>query len=272
MKHTHKDIEGSQREFKVEVPAEDVKKRLDDIYDQMKQTAEVPGFRKGNVPLDILKKHHGKAANERMLSDLVGSSYRRAVRESNTKPVTLPVISDVEFAEGKPLSYKATVDLMPKVDLKNYKNIKVAKKDINVKDEKLKDYVIREDMQNQIFEELLKGSHFTPPKGLVDEEAERMLQGVKGEKKGEELREKLRKEAVKKVRLYFILDEIGRLENIDVSDDETDHALTALAQQSKASKEQVEKYYVDNGLLDHLKYQLRENKIIEFLLRNAEVR
>ncbi|NQT06975.1 MAG: trigger factor [Candidatus Omnitrophica bacterium] len=423
IRHKYKDIEGSRREFTVHVFSEEVKKRLDAVYEDIKRNANIPGFRKGKAPFDILEKHHKGAAHERVLNDLIGDSYRVAMEESKTVPISLPQISDVEFKDAKEISYKATVDTRPKLSIKRYKGIKVEKKKVVVKDADIDKYItslreayaqfksiedraavlgdylmcdllcevdgkpiqkeqknillsldkqhtlpglveglagiekgqareikailpenpndpqyskkealfkvkaneikvkelpevndefvkslgayksvtelkdaarkdlakreenrLKTDMHNQLITKLLKDVQFAPPKGLVIEESERIMQDIKNDlqkknlkkadidKRVGELKDNAGKEAVKRVRLYFMLDEIARIEKITVHTKEIDNTFDLLAQQSGKSKEEVKKHYVDNQLLGSLKNQLRENKVMEFLLNSADIK
>jgi trigger factor len=141
MKHRHKDIKGSRREFSFEIPAEEVSKRLNKAYKDINNIVTIPGFRKGKAPREILEKHHAGEAHERAARDLVNDSYWGALEESKTIPVGLPSISEMEFAEGKDARYKATVDIRPKIDLISYDKIKVRKKKVDIKDEDVEKYV-----------------------------------------------------------------------------------------------------------------------------------
>jgi trigger factor len=140
------------------------------------------------------------------------------------------------------------------------------------------------DMKNQIFEQFLKNSRFSPPKGLVEEEVERLIEEAKEglrknkikdediEARIKKLNEVFEKEAVKRVKLYFILDEIARRENINVDEKEISDMLNLLAQQSNTTLETVKKHYTDNNLIGYLRNQIKENKITEFLFGRVEIK
>ena len=66
-------------------------------------------------------------------------------------------------------------------------------------------------------------------------------------------------------------DEIAKIEDISVSEEELDKTLSLLAQQSNMPVEQVKKHYTDNDQLGYVRNQLRENKIIEFLLSKVDI-
>lgn len=141
MKHKYKDIKGSRREFLFEVPAEEVKKRIDKAFDEIREVVTVPGFRRGKVPREILEKYHGREARDQAARDMVSDSYSRALKESKTIPVGLPQISDIEFTDGKTATYKAIVDIRPKIDFIACEKIKVMRKSSDVKEEEVEKYI-----------------------------------------------------------------------------------------------------------------------------------
>ncbi len=335
MKHKYKDIEGSRREFTLEIPYKELDLKLEEIFASLQKNAEMPGFRKGKVPLDMLKKQHNDAARERALGDLVGDSYRKAVKDTATDPVSLPTISDLQFKEGQDIKYKATVDIRPKITLKNYKGMKLKRHVKEVKDEDVDSYLAtlkksykeinkseeeieinddfikklggpyktlaefkeavkkdlkrREelhadsDMKGQILKILLKNANFNTPKGILTEETEMLVReakenlkkrGIKEDeikKKEPDIQKNMEQQAESRVRLFFVLDKIAKEEKISVTDKELDGALEVLALQSNVSKDELEKYYREKGFLGRLKGELRENKIIDFLIKNADV-
>ena len=92
------------------------------------------------------------------------------------------------------------------------------------------------------------------------------------EKRSAELKESLGKEAIRRVRLFFLLDEIANLENIKAATKDMDDTFKVLAEQWGKSKEEVKDYYVKNKLLNQLRSQIRESRVVEFLINNADVK
>jgi trigger factor len=423
MKHRYKDIEGSRRQFHIEISSDEMKSRLDAAFEGIRKTANIPGFRKGKAPRELLEKYHGNAAREKVLSDAVGDSYRTALKESNTLPVGMPRISEVDYRDGQDVTYKATVDMRPKVDLMPYSKIKVKKGKLDVNEKEVDDYIaslresyaqfksvedrrskpgdhlicdvrcerdgkpvcderkniwlaldegqtvpellegllgaekgetreiraqlpdsdgkpggpekealftvrineikekqlpeiddefvkrlgtyknlaelreaagkdlmrkrekqIRVDISNNILAQLLKGSRFSPPRGLIDEEKERLIKEATEELRSRKIKEdditkqiglmdgRFTEEAARRVKLYFILEEISKRENISVTTRELDDVMDLMAKQSNTTKEKVREYYTKNKMLGYFRSQLREEKIIDFLISKAEIK
>jgi trigger factor len=134
MKYKAKSIEECTTLFEIEVSPQMIARALDEVYADIAKVANVPGFRVGKAPADMVRLRYAKDAREEVLKRLLPEAYRQAVKQQNIDPVGLPEISDVSFPEDKPLTFKAKVETRPKFKLKDYKGIKVEKKKADVKD------------------------------------------------------------------------------------------------------------------------------------------
>ncbi len=135
MKKKIKHIEECRKAFEIEVPSTEVKKRLDECYQKLSKTAAVPGFRAGKAPRDLLEKHYGERATQEVVEELIANSYQQALEESDFIPLGMPQITDIKLDEAKILSFNAEFNIRPKIELKNYKGLKLNKKKIEVKEE-----------------------------------------------------------------------------------------------------------------------------------------
>lgn len=132
-----KSIEECTTIFEIEVPHEAITKAFGEVYAEISKVANIPGFRTGKAPIELVKKHYTKDAKEEVLKRVIPDAYRDALKEHKINPIGLPEISEVLFEEGRPLSFKAKVDIRPKFKLKDYKGIKIEKKKANVTDEEI---------------------------------------------------------------------------------------------------------------------------------------
>lgn len=123
------------RELQIEVPKETVSDTFAKVYEEIKKTAKIPGFRPGTAPRNILEKHHSALAREEVIKHLLPETYREALEKENLDVLSLPEISDVHMEGEGSLSYKAKVEIRPEIDLKNYKQIKITKRANDVSDE-----------------------------------------------------------------------------------------------------------------------------------------
>ena len=124
-----------RRTLEIEAPAEDVDKRLDDAYRKYSKTLDLPGFRKGKVPLSVIKRQFGPAIQGEVVQEMVEEFYREASEAEGIQPVSQASIDDINFEEGQPLVFKASVDVRPEITVETYKGLRVTRPVFAVEDE-----------------------------------------------------------------------------------------------------------------------------------------
>ena len=124
--------------FEVKVEADKFKEALTRAYKKNIKKFNVPGFRKGKVPMSVVKKYYGV---EVLLEDAVNfaieGSYANVLKENNVRPVDFPKVEVVQAEEGKDLIYTAEVTVYPEVELGAYKGLNVEKKTYEVTEEEV---------------------------------------------------------------------------------------------------------------------------------------
>ena len=197
--------------------------------------------------------------------ELAGKEAVYKIKIKHVKEKKLPALDD-EFA--KDLGKSSVQELKEAVKKDLIKRAEIA---------------INEDIRGQILEQLLKNSSFEVPEAmagrqlesLINDAKDRMLsQGVQEKEINaniDTVREKMKPRAVNQVKLFFLLDEIARLENIKVDPQEVDRALEIMAGKMKKDKKKLLEEYEKTDLLQQVIGQVREEKIMEFLLKEAEV-
>lgn len=124
--------------FEVKVEADKFKEALTRAYKKNVKKFNVPGFRKGKVPMNVVKKYYGV---EVLLEDAVNfaieGSYANVLEENNVRPVDFPKVEVVQAEEGKDLIYTAEVTVYPEVELGAYKGLNVEKKTYEVTEEEV---------------------------------------------------------------------------------------------------------------------------------------
>ena len=130
MKITQDEIEQCQTVLHIELDEDDIDPYLNKAYNKVVGRVNIPGFRKGKAPRNIIEQYFGKEslvneALDSMLPELTG----KAISEQELDIVGMPSIS----LEGmEPVSFSATVPLMPSIDLGDYKEIRVKKKSTRI--------------------------------------------------------------------------------------------------------------------------------------------
>ena len=122
--------------FEVKVEAAKFNEALTRAYKKNVKHFNVPGFRKGKVPMNVVKKYYGiEVLLEDAVNFAIEGSYPEVLRENSIIPVDYPKIDVLEAGEGKDFVYTAEVTVYPEVELGEYKGLNVEKKTIEVTDE-----------------------------------------------------------------------------------------------------------------------------------------
>ncbi|MSS71082.1 MAG: trigger factor [Candidatus Latescibacteria bacterium] len=119
--------EGGKRTLEVEVPTATVEARLQAAYVNYSKTLNLPGFRKGKIPLSIVKSRFGKVIEGEVLNDLIPEFYDQAWRTSGIEPISQPVIDDVDYVSGEPLRFKASLEVKPNIEVRNYTGLRATR-------------------------------------------------------------------------------------------------------------------------------------------------
>ena len=421
MKKSIKHIEEHRKAFEIEVSSEEVKKRKEEMLNKAAKAASIAGFRPGKAPRDLVEKHYGERITKEVVEDLIADSYHRALEEEGIIPLGYPNISDVKLDDASTLSYKAEFNVRPKINLKEYKGLKISSKKTEIKEDDVQksvktiqessakfkeaqnravqigDYIVcdseifvegkaiakkreniwmpieeksyvphlsvklvgavaneereietvlpedfqnkecagkkaifkikikevkekvlpkiddefakdlgynnllelneslikvlkqqaerqeRHDLENQVIAKLLEKADFNVPGLLVDEQLRHLVdeektrlekQGLKEDDikaKEKELGDRLRPAAVKQVKTMFLLDEIAHKEDVQVSQEELDEALEGIARQYNQPRQKIDKYYEENDLISNLRADIRNGKILDLLIKEAEI-
>ncbi len=417
------ELEPCKRLLKIEIPEKIVEEELDRVYDDIRKVAELPGFRKGKVPRNLLERHYSKTAKDEVLKKLIPSGYSKAIEKHNLSPISLPKVNQVRFVDNQPLYFEVEVDIRPEVRLRRYKGLKIKRRTPQLTDKDVEeslnilreryaeykpvekreikegDYVIvnyetsvdgkvidkregiwfntkfnkgktndiiknligakigdeikvdivlpkdyfkkeyaekgalmkikvreirekhlpqlneefvknlgnyetlndlkqalREDirkrleeevrfeLENQLSDILIKSNPLDVPASMVKEQTEELVksamrrliyQGLKEEdvrEKEEALRNNLKKEAEKQVKIYFILDSIAKEENIKVSDEDIKKRLDEIAERNKTKPDEIREYLTKNDSMEMLNSQILHEKVIDFLLNEARIK
>jgi trigger factor len=412
-----------EKVLKIEVPRDKVLVEIENMYNNLQRVAEIPGFRTGKAPRNVVEKYFKNKVEKDVLEKLIADAYTEAVKLTKIDPIDYPNITDLKFEPGKSLEFKATVEVKPEIKLSKYKGIKVKKESTDVKPEDIekslkflqeryaefipvegrpvgdKDFVVidfvglldgkeveglksenyvfeigskrvipeiekgiiganineqreivveykpdffdkklagkkitykvtikgikekrlpnlddefakdvgefktlddlKKNIENSlkieleqkektriinfILDDIIKSTSFPVPKSLVMQETERLLrdfesrmqsQNVTYESLGksrEEVRKQYEEMSVKRVKGYFILEEIAKLENISVSDEEVDKEISEFLSKVGQEKEEWKEYLSSTRGRENVRGRLLEDKVLDFLYKEADI-
>lgn len=119
--------EGLNRELEITVPLKEIEGHVETRLKDVGRKVKIQGFRPGKVPMNILKKRYGRAVLGEVLELAVNQSSAKAMKERNIRPAGQPKIEVKEFDEGKDLTYKMEVEVLPDIKLMDFSSLSLEK-------------------------------------------------------------------------------------------------------------------------------------------------
>lgn len=121
--------------MEITIEAEKFENAIKKVYFKNAKYFNIPGFRKGKAPQNIVEKYYGKEIfYEDAFNEIAGEEYANAVEENKLEVVSKPQIDIVTMEKGQDLVFTATVATKPEVELGKYKGIEIEKIEYNVED------------------------------------------------------------------------------------------------------------------------------------------
>ena len=117
-----------QHALDIEVPADEVEARLDEVARQIQRRASLPGFRPGRVPLDLVRQHFADSVEREFLESFVPRIAGEAVDQARLDPAIPPTVRNLQFTPGQPLRFEVAIDVRPEVEAKDYKRLPVRRR------------------------------------------------------------------------------------------------------------------------------------------------
>jgi trigger factor len=122
------------RSIEVEASADDVAKAFQQATKRYTKLARIPGFRAGKVPPSLIRSRFAKELRQEVLESLVSERFRKALEEQKIQPISQPQISELLLAEGAPLKFKATFEVLPKINVDGYDMVKAERPDAKLEE------------------------------------------------------------------------------------------------------------------------------------------
>ena len=126
----------------VNLDAEEIKAIVKDVEKAFVREAQLPGFRKGKIPLELIRKEFANGLKQEIQRAMFQKNYAEAVKAEKVDEVALANIEDVSYDENGG-SFVATVEVKPEFKLPTYKGLKIESNDTTVKDEAVQDQMTR---------------------------------------------------------------------------------------------------------------------------------
>lgn len=137
---------GLERRMTVRVPAIDIERAIAARLAQVGKTAKLKGFRPGKVPQKVVRQYYGGQVREEVMTDVIRTTYSRAIAEQNLNPAGGPRIEPLSGSDGaEHFTYRATFEVYPEIELQPLEslsfeipNVEIAEADVDTMIEKLR--------------------------------------------------------------------------------------------------------------------------------------
>ena len=106
-----------ERKIRVDLPEERVLGQIKERLHSLMRTTRVSGFRPGKVPMKIIESRYGGRVRREIVSEMIRTSLYEALQQENLKPANTPRIDQIEDKEGNDLSYTASFEVYPEINL-----------------------------------------------------------------------------------------------------------------------------------------------------------
>jgi len=161
-----------QYEVKVLVPLANESKQAEEMYTELQEEAELPGFRRGRAPVALLQKKFGKAVKGQVAAKLVGAAFDKLVKDEKLKPMGHPDIDGLENEKDrpadKPLEFTLKFDVAPRVELGKYRGIAVERPVVKVDDKDVKESIEELRERHATYEALKTGKAKKGDQVIID--------------------------------------------------------------------------------------------------------
>lgn len=118
---------GLERRMTVGIPADQIDAAVDARLKQASKTVKINGFRKGKVPMRVVKQRFGDGIRQEVLGDAINRSFYQALQQEKVRPAGQPSIEPTKTDEGSDIEFVATFEVYPEVELADLSDIEVTK-------------------------------------------------------------------------------------------------------------------------------------------------
>lgn len=146
MKSELKEVSPTQREIHIEIDADSLRESYGKVSKKYASRANVPGFRKGYAPLDVVRLRFKEEIKGDVLQDVIPGKVADAIREHNLHPLAEPHLhlddhENIKVNGSEPLSLHIHVEVMPEISEPKYKGIEVTRRVKPVIDGEIEDLI-----------------------------------------------------------------------------------------------------------------------------------
>ncbi len=120
------------KEYSLEIPYEEIDIEVDNKINQILPTVNIPGFRKGKAPLNIVKKKYEDNVLNEVIQKVIDTNTKKLIDEKKFSLFRAPKVELSNYEKNKPITINLKFDLKPEIKLKDFKDLKINKYEIKL--------------------------------------------------------------------------------------------------------------------------------------------
>src|SRR6516225_975345 len=137
MQVTETSADGLKREYTITVPASDLEREITRRLGEIGQQVQLPGFRPGRVPMQILRTRFGSSVRGEVLQSALQTSSAEAISERQLRPALPPKVDIISANDGADLEYKMALEVLPEIPEPNFADLDIERLVVEVPEQEI---------------------------------------------------------------------------------------------------------------------------------------
>jgi trigger factor len=168
---------GLERRMTVTVPSERMSSEVDKRLNQLKGRVKIHGFRKGKVPMSVVRQQYGAAVRSEVAGEVIQSSFNEAVGKESLRPAGMPNIESVDDKDDG-LTFTAVFEVYPEVQVADFASIEVSRPQVEIADADVDAMIDKLRSQRKVFDKVERAA----------EDGDQLTVSFRGTMNGEEFK------------------------------------------------------------------------------------
>ncbi|MEO0907717.1 MAG: trigger factor [Pseudomonadota bacterium] len=149
--------EGLKRAYLITFTAAEIAEKVDAEIKKIAPQVNMPGFRKGKVPANLVKKMHGEQLHAQTLNDTIRASVDGLIADEELRPAMQPAVAlNEDYEEGKDAEITVELEVLPVVEAPSIDGLKLEKLSVPVSDEQIEEAIAGIAGQNKSYKDAAK--------------------------------------------------------------------------------------------------------------------
>ncbi len=132
MKTSLETLKGLTKSLTVDLPIDTFNQKTDKILQKMASQVNIDGFRKGKVPVSVVRKRFGNNANSDAINEIVNETLTDALAQVKVAPVAQPVISKINSEDEKNFSYTVEFEVFPEIKVADFSKLAIGQTKVEI--------------------------------------------------------------------------------------------------------------------------------------------